>query len=83
MGGPCAPSSRRPYTEQYATPSALRPARAPRQLTAPPPFPPSFCRPYAEKYAADQAAFFSDYATSHAKLSELGVDWVPGAPVAL
>lgn len=27
---------------------------------------------YAEKYAEDEAAFFNDYAVSHAKLSELG-----------
>lgn len=29
-------------------------------------------RPHAEKYAASQADFFSDYAQSHKKLSELG-----------
>jgi hypothetical protein len=40
-------------------------------------------RPYAERYAADQAAFFSDYQTSHQKLSELGVQWAEGAPVSL
>ncbi|KAG2446653.1 hypothetical protein HYH02_008224 [Chlamydomonas schloesseri] len=40
-------------------------------------------RPYAEKYAADQAAFFADYAASHQKLSELGVEWEEGAPVTL
>lgn len=41
------------------------------------------CRPFAEKYAEDEAAFFSDYAVAHAKLSELGVKWAPGAPVSL
>jgi L-ascorbate peroxidase len=41
------------------------------------------CRPFAEKYAADESAFFSDYALAHAKLSELGVKWAPGAPVTL
>jgi hypothetical protein len=40
------------------------------------------CRPYAEKYAEDQDAFFADYAASHAKLSELGVQW-EGEPVTL
>ncbi|GLC36642.1 hypothetical protein PLESTM_000484300 [Pleodorina starrii] len=40
-------------------------------------------RPYAEKYAADQEAFFADYKVSHAKLSELGVEWEEGAPVTL
>jgi len=40
-------------------------------------------RPYAEKYAADQAAFFEDYAKSHVKLSELGVQWEEGAPVTI
>lgn len=40
-------------------------------------------RPFAEKYAEDEAAFFSDYALAHAKLSELGVKWAPGAPVSL
>ncbi len=28
-------------------------------------------RPYAQKYAEDEAAFFSDYAESHVKLSEV------------
>eukprot|EP00775_Hariotina_reticulata_P012891 gene12891-13017_t len=37
-------------------------------------------RPYAEKYAQDEAAFFSDYASAHVKLSELGVKW-DGTPV--
>ncbi|KAI5064371.1 hypothetical protein GOP47_0021041 [Adiantum capillus-veneris] len=32
---------------------------------------------YAEKYAEDQAAFFKDYAESHAKLSELGAKFDP------
>jgi hypothetical protein len=41
------------------------------------------CRPFAEKYAADESAFFSDYALAHAKLSELGVKWAPGAPVTI
>lgn len=27
------------------------------------------------QYAEDQAAFFADYAVSHAKLSELGAEW--------
>jgi hypothetical protein len=27
------------------------------------------------QYKDDQAAFFADYAVSHAKLSELGVEW--------
>lgn len=40
-------------------------------------------RPFAEKYAADESAFFSDYALAHAKLSELGVKWAPGAPVTI
>ncbi|KXZ47588.1 hypothetical protein GPECTOR_34g747 [Gonium pectorale] len=40
-------------------------------------------RPYAEKYATDQAAFFADYATSHQKLSELGVEWEEGGPVSI
>lgn len=40
-------------------------------------------RPYAEKYAEDEAAFFADYALAHAKLSELGVQWAPGAPVTI
>lgn len=40
-------------------------------------------RPFAEKYAASQDAFFTDYAAAHAKLSELGVEWVPGAPVTI
>jgi L-ascorbate peroxidase len=40
-------------------------------------------RPYAEKYAADQDAFFKDYVESHLKLSELGVEWLPGAPFTL
>lgn len=40
-------------------------------------------RPFAEKYAADEAAFFSEYAVAHAKLSELGVQWAPGAPVTI
>lgn len=38
-------------------------------------------RQYAEKYAADEKAFFEDYAESHKKLSELGVEWVEGGPV--
>jgi L-ascorbate peroxidase len=41
------------------------------------------CRPYAEKYAASQDAFFTDYITSHLKLSELGVTWEEGGPVTL
>lgn len=40
-------------------------------------------RPFAEKYAADEAAFFADYAQAHAKLSELGVEWVEDAPVTI
>ena len=40
-------------------------------------------RPYAEKYAEDEAAFFSDYAVAHAKLSELGAQWAPGTPISL
>lgn len=40
-------------------------------------------RPFAEKYASDEAAFFADYAAAHKKLSELGVKWVPGAPVTI
>ncbi len=40
-------------------------------------------RPYAEKYAADQDAFFADYAESHKKLSELGVEWEEGGPVSI
>lgn len=39
-------------------------------------------RPFAEKYLADEAAFFADYAASHLKLSELGVEW-EGEPVTL
>lgn len=39
-------------------------------------------RVYAEKYAEDQDAFFADYAVSHAKLSELGVQW-DGEPVTI
>lgn len=39
--------------------------------------------PFAEKYAASQDAFFADYAQAHAKLSELGVEWVEGGPVTL
>ena len=36
-------------------------------------------RPHAMKYRDDQDAFFAEYALSHAKLSELGVEWeVPG-----
>lgn len=44
---------------------------------------PTPCRPFAEKYAEDEAAFFADYAVAHAKLSELGVKWAPGAPVTI
>lgn len=40
-------------------------------------------RPFAEKYAADEEAFFADYAQAHAKLSELGVEWVEDAPVTI
>lgn len=40
------------------------------------------CRTFAEKYAADQEAFFADYGISHAKLSELGVQW-EGEPVTI
>ncbi len=32
---------------------------------------------FAEKYAEDEAAFFKDYAESHAKLSELGSEFSP------
>lgn len=39
-------------------------------------------KPYAEKYAADEKAFFEDYAKSHAKLSELGVQW-DGEPISI
>jgi len=36
-------------------------------------------RPHSMKYKDDQDAFFKDYCVSHAKLSELGVEWeVPG-----
>jgi hypothetical protein len=53
-------------------------------LPPPPPPPPhTHHRPYAEKYAADEAAFFSDYAVAHVKLSELGVAWEQGGPVTL
>jgi hypothetical protein len=38
----------------------------------------SWCRPYAEKYAKSQEEFFKDYAESHKKLSELGVQWDEG-----
>lgn len=31
--------------------------------------------PLTTQYAEDQAAFFKDYAVSHAKLSELGSEW--------
>jgi hypothetical protein len=40
------------------------------------------CRPYAEEYAADEKAFFDAYAESHAKLSEIGVEW-EGEPVSI
>lgn len=40
------------------------------------------CRPYAEAYAKDEGEFFSAYAKSHAKLSELGVKW-DGEPTPL
>lgn len=40
-------------------------------------------RPHAERYAADQDNFFQEYALAHAKLSELGVEWVEGAPVTI
>ncbi|PNH01230.1 L-ascorbate peroxidase S, chloroplastic/mitochondrial [Tetrabaena socialis] len=40
-------------------------------------------RVYAEKYAADNDLFFADYAVSHQKLSELGVEWEEGGPVTL
>lgn len=38
-------------------------------------------RPYAQRYADDEAAFFSDYAAAHVKLSELGAKWDEGGPV--
>ena len=42
-----------------------------------------FHRPFAELYAGDEAAFFRDYAAAHARLSELGVEWVAGGPISL
>eukprot|EP00607_Mallomonas_marina_P010425 CAMPEP_0182424348 /NCGR_PEP_ID=MMETSP1167-20130531/10556_1 /TAXON_ID=2988 /ORGANISM="Mallomonas Sp, Strain CCMP3275" /LENGTH=296 /DNA_ID=CAMNT_0024604103 /DNA_START=143 /DNA_END=1033 /DNA_ORIENTATION=- len=40
-------------------------------------------RPLCETYAKDSAAFFADYAVSHAKLSELGVKWSPEGGITL
>jgi L-ascorbate peroxidase len=37
---------------------------------------------FADKYEADEGTFFTDYGISHAKLSELGVNW-DGEPVTI
>ena len=41
------------------------------------------CREFANKYAEDPDAFAEDYAASHKKLSELGVQWGSEGPITI